>query len=341
MNILELNPLLKDTKKIVITTHQKPDADALGSSLALFRYLKKKGHDVAVIAPTDYPQFLNWMEGNNEVIVYTEEEEKSSNLVAEADFIFCLDFSQLSRINELGELVRKSSAEKILIDHHQEPEDFAVYQLWDVKASSTSELIYVYIELSKDLDLIDKGISECIYAGMMTDTGSFRFPSTSKKVHLIIADLMDRGLDHSKVHRLIYDDNTESRLRLLGYFLSQKLVVLPEYHTAYFAISEKELMDFDYKSGDTEGIVNYALSMKGIVFAGIFMQKEGMIKISFRSVGSFSAAEFSRLNFSGGGHHNAAGGKSDDTLKATEDKFLTLLRGQKDSLEKSYKESLI
>jgi phosphoesterase RecJ-like protein len=229
----------------------------------------------------------------------------------------------------------------VLIDHHQQPEDFASYQLWDIKASSTAELIHTYIGINGDLDLIDKGMSECIYAGMMTDTGSFRYPSTSKNVHLIIADLMGKGLDHSKVHRLIYDDNTESRLRLLGYFLSEKLVVLPEYHTAYFAISEEELKRFEYKTGDTEGIVNYALSMKGIVFAGIFMKKDGMVKISLRSVGSFSAAEFSRINFSGGGHHNAAGGKSDDTLEETEQRFLTLVKEQKDKLELAYKESLV
>ncbi len=340
MEIVKLQQELRVKRKIVITTHQKPDADALGSSLALFSYLSKKGHDVHVITPTDYPEFLFWMEGNSDVRVFTETEKTSSTLIADADFIYCLDFSQLSRINELGELVRNSSAVKVLIDHHQEPEDFASYELWNTEASSTAELIYTYIEINGELDLIDKGISECIYAGMMTDTGSFRYPSTSKKVHLIIADLMDKGLDHSKVHCLVYDDNTESRLRLLGYFLSEKLVVLQDLHTAYFTISEEELNRFNYKNGDTEGIVNYALSMKGIVFAGIFMEKDGIVKISFRSVGSFSAAEFSRSYFCGGGHHNAAGGKSDDTLKETEQRFLGLLEKEKENLELVYKESL-
>ena len=339
--MIKLQEILQEKKKIVLTTHQKPDADALGSSLALMSYLRKKGHDIHVITPTDYPEFLFWMEGNEEVIVFTENEQQSVELVADADIIYCLDFSQLSRINELGELVRESKAIKVLIDHHQEPENFAAYELWDIKASSTAELIHTYIGINNDLDLIDKGISECIYAGMMTDTGSFRFPSTSKNVHLIIADLMDKGLDHAKVHRLIYDDNTESRLRLLGYFLSKKLVVLPEYRTSYFAISAEELEQFDYKTGDTEGIVNYALSMKGIVFAGIFMEKEGTVKISLRSVGSFSAAEFSRANFSGGGHHNAAGGKSDDSLEKTEQRFLSLVKEQKENLEIAYKESLV
>jgi len=340
MEISKLQKQLKEKKKIVITTHQKPDADALGSSLALLSYLRKNGHQVHVITPTDYPEFLFWMEGNSEVIIYTEKKELSASLMSDADYIYCLDFSQLGRINELGELVRNSSAVKILIDHHQEPEDFAAYELWDTKASSTAELIYDYISLNNDLDLIDKGISECIYAGIVTDTGSFRFPSTSKHVHLIIADLMEKGLDHSKVHSLVYDDNTESRLRLLGYFLSEKLVVLPELHTAYFTITEEELNRFNYKTGDTEGIVNYALSMRGIVFAGIFMEKEDMIKISLRSVGSFSAAEFSRINFCGGGHYNAAGGKSDDSLQETEQRFLKLVSEQHENLKLAFNNSL-
>lgn len=340
MNIAKLQDKLSGKKKIVITTHQIPDADALGSSLALYSYLIKKGHQVHVITPTDYPEFLFWMEGNDQVIIFTENENRSAKLVEEADFIYCLDFSQLSRICELGDLVKKSPAIKVLIDHHQEPEDFAAYQLWNINASSTAELIYTYIEMNGELDLLDKGISECIYAGMMTDTGSFCFPSTSKKVHLIIAELMDRGLNHSKVHNLVYDDNTESKVRLLGYFLSEKLVVLPEYHTAYFVISKEELNQFNYKTGDTEGIVNYALSIKGIVFAGIFVENDGIIKVSFRSVGSFSAAEFSRKNFSGGGHHNAAGGKSDENLEEAEHRFLNLLKEQKSNLELAYKEYL-
>lgn len=338
MDIQKLD--LETAQKIIITTHQKPDADALGSSLGLANYLLKKGHQVQVITPTDYPRFLFWMKGHEQVLVFTDNQQGAEKLVAEADVIYCLDFSSLSRINELGELVRKSNATKVLIDHHQNPEDFSDYELWDVNASSTCELIYRYIALNEELHLIDGDIANCIYAGMMTDTGSFRFPSTGKAVHLAIADLMDRGLDHAKVHQAIYDDNNESRLRLLGYCLSEKLVVLPDLHTAYFALSKKELQKFNFQTGDTEGVVNYALSMRGIVFAAIFIETTDIVKASFRSVGSFSASSFSKENFNGGGHHNAAGGRSDESLENTVERFLCLVEQQKENLTETYKESL-
>lgn len=317
----------------------RPDADALGSSLALSGYLQKKGHDVTVITPTDYPHFISWLHGNEEVVVYTDKVDESKKLIADASLIFCLDFSRLDRIGEMEDIVRHAKADKVLIDHHTDPEDFAEYILWSTEAAATAELIYQFILLFDDYKLIDKNIAESIYAGIMTDTGSFRFPCTTKKTHQIIAELIEIGADNGKIHRLIYDDNSVNRLRFLGYALSEKLVVLEEYRTAYFSISEEELQQYETGTGDTEGIVNYALSMNGIVFAAFLKEREGMIKISFRSKGSFKVNEFSKENFSGGGHRNAAGGrgKEGESLKETTDFFISLLPKYKDQIEESHR----
>lgn len=337
-NIDELKELLSSPKKIVITTHHKPDADALGSSLAMNRYLEKKGHQVNVISPTDYPTFLNWMKGNEKVIVFNNnQEEYAKKLIDDADLIFCLDFSSLSRINELGDIVRESKAKKVLIDHHLDPEDFAEFVMSDITAAATAVLVYHFINKLGDKDLMDVCIGECIYAGIMTDTGSFRHPSTNREVHLIIADLMLYKVNISKIHRLIYDNNSEIKLRFLGYSLSEKLVVLPDYFTAYIAISSDELDKFDSQTGDTEGLVNFALSVEGIVMAAVIIERNDAVKISFRSKGNFSVNQFARDNFEGGGHRNASGGKSDLSLEQTVEKFVSLLPNYKEQLSENLK----
>ncbi|MFD2512958.1 bifunctional oligoribonuclease/PAP phosphatase NrnA [Pontibacter locisalis] len=333
-NINALQELLKEPKEVMITTHHKPDADALGSSLGLAGYLKKKGHRVTVITPSDYPSFLNWMEGNDDVIVYSEKNDALvQRIIGESQVIFCLDFNNLSRINEMGEYIRSAAGTKILVDHHLQPDDFADLDYANTQAAATAEIVYDLIKAMGDGDLIDTGIGECLYAGIMTDTGSFRHPSTSKNVHLIIADLLQIGVRTSNVHRLIYDSSSELRLRFLGYALKEKLVVLPEYKTAYFAITADELKAYDSKTGDTEGLVNYALSIEGIVFAALIIDRTQAVKMSFRSVGDFSANEFARENFNGGGHKNAAGGMSMDSLEATVAKFESLLPLYKDKLK--------
>lgn len=313
--------------KVVITTHHKPDADALGSSLALYNYLLAKGHQVTVITPTDYPRFLNWMKGNPEVLVFNEPKHtaKCTALIAEADLICCLDFSSLSRINEMGSFVAQAKAEKLLVDHHLNPEDFAQYVHWNSNAAATCELIYDLIVMLGDENLIDKGIAECIYAGIMTDTGSFRHPVTSANVHRIIAGLIERGADNSRVHKLVYDNNNEARLRMLGYILLNRLVVVKEFATAYIAITAEELKEFNSMTGDTEGFVNYALSIEGIVLAALIIDRTEAVKISFRSTGSFSVNKFARNHFDGGGHENASGGRSELSLTDTVAKFLALL----------------
>ncbi|RSK47309.1 DHH family phosphoesterase [Hymenobacter rigui] len=325
--ISELKELLAQPRQIFITTHHKPDADALGSSLGLAGYLRKKGHSVTVVTPSDYPNFLAWMPGNDEVVVYEPRQNDAQvrDIIARAEVLFCLDFSCLGRINELGEYVREAKGTKVLIDHHQEPEDFAQLDYSNPKAAATAELVFEVIRDLGDQDLIDTGIGECLYAGIMTDTGSFRHPSTSRNVHLIIAELLNAGINLSDVHRRIYDSHSEERLRFLGFVLKDKLTVLREYNTAYIAITADELRQYNSKTGDTEGLVNFALSIEGIVFAAILIDRNQAVKISFRSVGDFSVSEFSRRHFSGGGHHNAAGGISYDSLDSTVERFLGLL----------------
>ena len=336
-NLEKLKVLLSQPQKVVITSHMRPDADALGSSLALALYLEKKGHSVEVIMPTEYPDFLKWMKSNARVLVYEADKATSAELIKDSDIVFCLDYNALHRIGEMGEVVKKAKAKKVLIDHHLMPEDFADFSMSDTNAAATAILIYEFIELLGDNELIDASIGECIYAGMMTDTGSFRFPSTNKQVHLAIADLMDKGLDHSKVHQLIYDSNSESRLRFLGYCLLNKLVVVPELHMAYISLSKEEVYRFNLQSGDTEGLVNYSLSINGIVFAAFFKEDEGYVKMSFRSKGDFSVNDFSRNHFSGGGHKNAAGGRSEGKLQEVIKQFEAIAPKYKTDLINSYK----
>ncbi len=325
--------LISSPRNIVITTHPKPDADALGSSLGLAGYLKKKNHRVQVITPTDYPRFLHWMPGNEEVIVFNEgNETRSAEAIQRADVIFCLDFSVLSRIETLGGLIKDAPGVKVMIDHHLTPEHFADFEFWDTGAAATCQLIFELIEALGELSYIDPSIGECIYAGIMTDTASFRHPNTTQKVHLISAKLIELGVQTNKVQRLVYDNQTEERLRFLGYALSEKLVVLREYRTAYFAISTQELHRFQSQTGDTEGLVNYGLSIEGIVMAVLMTEREGSVRLSLRSVGDFSVNDFARKHFEGGGHKNAAGGTSYLSLEETVQKFIQLLPQYKDQL---------
>jgi phosphoesterase RecJ-like protein len=330
--IKEIKTLLSEPKKIVIVTHWSPDGDAMGSSLGLYNYLIKKKHTVTVITPNDYPSFLSWLPGNKKVIDFSAKAKPAKVAVAKANIIFCLDFNSLKRINDLGLEVAKSKAVKCIIDHHLQPEDFADYMLHNVKSSSTCELIYDFIELMGDKKALNKDIANCLYTGIMTDTGSFRFPSTSSKTHRVVAELMEAGAENSSIHNRIYDDNTEDKLRLLGFCLAEKLTVVKECKTAFFNLRADELRRFNYKKGDTEGLVNYALSIEGICFAAFFVERDGEIKTSFRSKGDFNVNLFARKHFNGGGHANAAGGMSDLTLDETIIKFVSLLGGYKKEL---------
>jgi phosphoesterase RecJ-like protein len=318
---------ISSPKKIFITTHVKPDADALGSSLGLANYLLKKGHDVAVVTPSDYPSFLNWMKGNEDVLDFSNSDhvDQAKKKLEEADLIFCLDFSVLDRVNELGELIRASEAFVVNIDHHQDPEDFADFRLWSTKAAATCELVYEMIVDLGDKDLIDKDIAECLYAGIMTDTGGFRHPNTTKNVHLVVAELLDLGADTSQIANWIYDSNSVNRLKFIGFAISRRLVIREDLRLAYFTISKKDLKKYQSRTGDTEGLVNYALSLEGIKLAALFSEREDGIKISFRSSTEVAVNKFAASHFNGGGHKNAAGGKSSQGLKETVELFESLV----------------
>lgn len=331
-NLSALQQLLAQPKRIVITTHHKPDGDAMGSSLGLYHYLKNLGHDVRVITPTDYAYFLEWLPGNDQVIIFTEQEKRSAELVAAAELIFCLDFNQLSRINELGALVESATAKKVLIDHHLEPGNFDQFRLWNTSACATAELVYEFIVLMGDKAKISKDIATCLYTGIMTDSGSFRFPSTTAALHRKIADLIEAGANNAEIHQNIYDTQTETRLRFLGHCISSKLEVLPEFNTAIINVSKAELEEYQISTGDTEGIVNYALAIQGIRLAIFVVERKDIVKLSFRSKGDFPANELAKKYFSGGGHKNAAGGQSNDTFAATLAKAKSILPEYKNLL---------
>lgn len=319
-NIAELKPLLlANTKpKIVITTHHKPDADALGSSLGLYNFLLQLNIKSQVITPTDYGDFLMWMPGEPTVINFEEEEELASQMVAEADFVFCLDFNALKRINSLGELVQASKAKKVMIDHHLQPENFDDYRLWTSKASSTCELIYWFIQTLQFEHLINKDIASCLYAGIMTDTASFKHGSTTPSTHRVAAELLEKGAESNIVHENIYDNYSENRTRFIGYCLNEKLQILTEYNTAIICVTADELNRYNIIVGDSEGLVNYGLSIKGIKFSVLVVDRTVARKMSFRAKGNFPANEFARKYFNGGGHFSAAGGESKDTIENVE-----------------------
>ncbi len=324
-NLSALKAILSSSKRIVITTHHKPDGDAMGSSLGLYHYLKLKGHEVTVITPSDYAYFLQWMPGNEHVLVYTEHLEETANIIANAELIFCLDFNHLGRIYELGALVEKSAAVKVMIDHHLAPQGFDDYRLWSTKACATAELVLDFIELMGDKALLTKEIATCLYAGIMTDSGSFRFPSTTSSLHRKVADLIEAGANNSHIHEQVYDTFTESRLRFLGFCLKDKLEIYHEYNTALIYLNKEELERYKITTGDTEGVVNYALAIAGIKFAAFIVERKDLVKLSFRSKGEFPANEFAQKYFEGGGHRNAAGGQSKEPLDAVVHKFKSIL----------------
>ncbi|MEQ9187112.1 MAG: bifunctional oligoribonuclease/PAP phosphatase NrnA [Cryomorphaceae bacterium] len=306
--------LLNEKKRIVITTHRSPDGDAIGSSLGLYRLLLKLGHQVQVIIPDTAPDFLQWMEGFERILNFESTPEASLNAVEESDLIFCLDYNRLERIADLGDHVKTAKAAKILIDHHIDPASYFDFALSDTKASSTSELIFRLAQEQGWLAQIDVHIAECLYAGIMTDTGSFKFSSTSAETHRIVAQLMEAGLVPEKVHSAIFDTNSFDRLQLIGYALSKKLEHDRERRVSIISLALSEKNRFQYKKGDTEGLVNYGLSIQGTQMAVFLSEELNMTKFSFRSKGDVDVNVIARTWFNGGGHKNAAGGRLDMKL---------------------------
>tara|TARA_B100000482_G_scaffold184513_1_gene160260 strand:- start:1119 stop:2141 length:1023 start_codon:yes stop_codon:yes gene_type:complete len=332
----KIKRLLSDKRKIVIIPHKNPDGDAIGSSTALKYYLDNFNHNVDIISPNQFPEFLKWMDPNNIIKIF-DEDEKYSQKIIDAELIFTLDFNNLVRISGMKEYVEKSNAKIIMIDHHEEPSNYADFMYSEPKMSSTCEMIYHFIEKMGDVDKIDKNISRSLYAGIMTDTGSFKFPSTTELTHLVISNLLKTGISHSDIHNHIYDNNKFERVQLLSFALS-KIKIIENLNTCYISLSQKELNKFNYEKGDTEGIVNYGLSIKNIKFAVIFMENsnDNVIRISLRSRGDFDVNQFSKNIFGGGGHKNAAGAISKKSLDNTINYFLDSLKNYKESLKSKH-----
>lgn len=325
-DILAIKKLLETPKKIAIIPHRSPDGDAMGSTLALYHFLVKLNHMPTVIAPNDFPNFLAWLPASETVLIYENDKPNTTKILNEAEIVFTLDFNALHRTGEMEHVLNKLSVPMIMIDHHQKPDDYATYTYSNTAFGSTCEMIYNFISFLGKKELIDKTVATCIYTGIVTDSGSFRFPSTTSTTHQIVSELIEKEIENSEIHTHLFDNNSYNRLQLLGRAL-QNMKVIPEYKTSYIALSQKELDEFHYEKGDTEGIVNYGLTIKGIVFAAIFIEHrdENIIKISFRSQGNFDVNQFARDNFNGGGHINAAGGKSYLSMTETIKKFENLI----------------
>lgn len=337
-DIEEIKELLSTPKNVVIVPHKNPDGDAIGACLAMYHYLEKKGHKATVVSPNDYPNFLKWLPGSKNTLKFDMQNRQSKKAIAEASIIFLLDFNALNRVgDDMENTLKEFKGIFMMIDHHQQPEDIAKYLFSDTSVCSTCQMFYHFLEKLNEVEVINEDIATCIYTGIMTDTGSFRFPSTTSTTHRIIADLIDKGADNAKIYNHVYDTNSYARLQLLGKALTN-MVVIDKLKTAYITLSQEELDKFDFQKGDTEGVVNYALSLENINFAAIFIEdiEQKIIKISFRSKGNFSVNKFAREHFDGGGHDNAAGGKSKIALDATVSKFLKLLPAYQNELLTSY-----
>ncbi len=310
-------PLLQAPKKIFITTHHKPDGDAIGSMLGLTHYLTAKGHKVTAVSPSEVPDFLRWIPGTKSLLNFEEHTTAANDAIKNADIIFGLDFNNFNRTKYLENQLAEAKQPKILIDHHLFPEPTWDYGTSIPEKSSTCEMVYDFINQCGDNALIDKNIAECLYTGVMTDTGSFKFPVTTASVHLMIADLLTRGINHTSIHEEVHDSWSESRMRFLGYVLIERMEVFHKYNSALITLSRKDMNLFNVQNGDTEGLVNYPLSIAGIKFATLITERSDEVKLSFRSKGLFDVSNFSRLYFEGGGHFNASGGRSKSTFNET------------------------
>ncbi len=336
MNKIQLSTLknlINCRKKIVIITHNNPDGDAIGSSLALYNYLLNKGNNVNVVTPNKFPENLSWLKGAEEIMVYNMKTIRCNAMIQNADLIFCLDFNALHRVDKVEVALRNAKAKKILIDHRLQPElgsfDFAISK---INISSTAELIYNFITDLDGQEAINLEIAEAVYVGIITDTGSFSYSCNYEDTFKICSVLLRKGIDAEAIHRRVYDTFSENRLRLLGYCLSEKLEILEEYSTAFIWLTKEELNRFNYQVGDTEGVVNYALSIDKIKLAALFTEREGIVRISFRAKGDIDVNEFARNHFNGGGHKNASGATSVKSFIETIDDFKKSLMLYKNQL---------
>ncbi len=322
MDYQALSKLLASPQRIAIIPHRSPDGDAMGSCLALYHYLTKRNHDCQVISPNEFPDFLAWLPASEKVLVFEKQTQQATEVLESADIVFTLDFNALHRTGEMEHTLARLSGVFVMIDHHQKPDAYADYMFSDPSYGSTCEMMYNFIENMGDIGMLDKTIATCIYTGIVTDSGSFRYPTTTSRTHHIAAHLIDLGVDNGYVHFSIFDNHSLQRMQLLARSISH-LQVVQSGKISFSYLSHEDLEEFQYRKGDTEGIVNYGLSIKGVVFTALFTEHrdENIVKISFRSTGQFDVNEFAREHFNGGGHINAAGGKSMTTLSETLRKF--------------------
>ncbi|HNY08364.1 MAG TPA: bifunctional oligoribonuclease/PAP phosphatase NrnA [Tenuifilaceae bacterium] len=321
-----LRELLVPTNRIVLTTHHNPDGDAVGSVLGLWHILEQVGVHATAVTPNDFPDFLSWMPGSDTILRFSSSRQKVREVMAGADIIICLDYNGFSRTEDMESLFSASSAKKILIDHHPQPENTFDLSISVVEVSSTSELVFELATEIYGLKAFNADAATCLYAGIMTDTGSFSYACSRGRTLEIAGMLVDSGAVVERIQSLVYNNFSADRMKLLGYCLADKMMVFPEFHAAYIWLTREELKRFNYQMGDTEGLVNYPLSIKGIIFSVIFVENDNHIKVSLRSRGNFSVNEFARKYYNGGGHLNAAGGKSFQPIDATLADFEQLLR---------------
>lgn len=327
------NLLAGQKQHIVIVSHRNPDGDAMGAACALFNYFKKAGHDVYMVVPNNYPQFLNWLPHIKNTLIYEWHSDKCKEIFSRCTLLFAVDFNDLSRIREFEEHLRQVNCYKVLIDHHPEPGNFANFTISDTRVSSTCELVYSFLTQIGEKSLIDKDTAECIYVGIMTDTGCFSFNSSKPETFEIVGDLLEAGIEKDKIFGLVYNNYSVDRMRLMGHCLHEKMVYLPEYATAYITLSQEDIKKYNFKVGDSEGFVNIPLSIRGVKMSALFTEKSDVVKISLRSKGNFAVNTITSKYFEGGGHANASGGESKLSLDATVEKFVRILDDYKAQLQ--------
>ena len=331
--IQQLKELLKSPIRAVIIPHMNPDGDALGSCLGFSQYLKLKGHQTQVIAPNAFPAFYDWLPESESILLHSKNPIPINKALNGVDVIFFLDYNDLKRIGDLRHAVENHPAKFVMIDHHRQPTDFCDIMISNPEKSSTSEMVYDVIEGLGDKNLINKSIGECLYTGIITDTGSFRFGSTTKNTHLAAAHLLEAGVEPDQVYTKVYDNNTIDKMHLMGYILVDKLKQVEDIAASYISISEEEQNRFNFQKGDSEGFVNFGLSIKGMKAAGFFRESEGFIKVSLRSKNDFDVNVIAREHFNGGGHKNAAGGKLEMSLEDAVAHFQKVMLMHKDELQ--------
>ncbi len=331
--LLEIGRFIENGSKIAITTHTNPDGDAIGSSLAIYHYLKSKGANVEAVVPNKFPEFLKWLPASKEMVIFEQQAKKAKTILAEADLIFCLDYNALSRVGSVTDDLKAAKAKKILIDHHISPElESFDYIISETNTSSTGELIFDFINAMGDEELIDRKIAECLYTCIITDTGSFSFSCNNSKTFEVAAKLIEKGVDARKIHGLIYDTFSETRLRLLGFAINDRMLVWEDLRTALIYLTKEDLKKFNYKVGDTEGLVNFALSMDKVNMAVLVTDKDKKVRMSFRSKGEFSVNDLARNHFNGGGHRNAAGGNMSKPIMEVVEEIKSVLQNYKQLL---------